>query len=80
MWERVASFWMEPLHTTVDVMISTISRGEVLHEDERRNQQSQIVSHGMESTNNDDRDAGSVRYISARELLLDYAESDCRQV
>lgn len=54
----------------------TIPKEEFFKEEKNRIVWKQIVDHGEESLDEEDRRAGRGRYSSAKELLLDYMEND----
>lgn len=78
--ERAALFFVEPLQTTFDLVMSIFSGEDSLKMEKNRNLWILVVYHGVESLDESDRSVGTASYSSAKELLLEYIESDSERV
>lgn len=74
--ERPATFSLEPLQKMCDLVMFTFSREEVLEEEESWKLWNLIVNQSLESLNKNDKGAGTARYSSTKEMLLECMKGD----
>lgn len=74
--ERPSSFSVKQLQTMFDICMTPFPREKELKEQETRKLRNMIVSHSVKSLNKHDKDAGTARYSSTKELLWKYMDAN----
>lgn len=80
MLERLSSISVQPLQTMFDAVMSTFPEEEVLIKEKIQKLWFPIINGGVDSLDEEYRDAATARYSTTKELFLEYMESDSRRV